>query len=232
MNIWVYSDESGVFDKEHNEYFVFAGLIFVDKEDRDIATRKYMHAESCIRKSGGYNQDYELKATNISNNEKNKLFRSLNSFYKFAVIVKQKNILDSIFEDKKAKQRYLDYAYKRGLKNALQELIRNGTIIKENVDNIYCFPDEHTTATNGLYELNESLEMEFKRGKYNSNYTYFYPPLFKGLKNVSVENCNSSKKTLVRAADILANKVYYLTTTNQTSKLEEMNNLYYLVLPE
>ena len=27
MNIYVYSDESGVFDKEHKDYFVFGGLM-------------------------------------------------------------------------------------------------------------------------------------------------------------------------------------------------------------
>ena len=32
MNIYIYSDESGVFDKEHNDYFVFGGLIFLGIE--------------------------------------------------------------------------------------------------------------------------------------------------------------------------------------------------------
>ena len=31
MNIYIYSDESGVFDKEHNDYFVFGGLILLGK---------------------------------------------------------------------------------------------------------------------------------------------------------------------------------------------------------
>lgn len=34
MNIYVYSDESGVFDKEHNEYFVFGGLILLEQETK------------------------------------------------------------------------------------------------------------------------------------------------------------------------------------------------------
>ena len=32
MNIYVYSDESGVFDKEHNDYVVFGGLILLGTE--------------------------------------------------------------------------------------------------------------------------------------------------------------------------------------------------------
>ena len=41
MNIYVYSDESGVFDKEHNEYFVFGGLILLGTGDKEIWSRKY-----------------------------------------------------------------------------------------------------------------------------------------------------------------------------------------------
>ena len=33
MDLFVYSDESGVFDSAHNKYFVFAGLILLGKEN-------------------------------------------------------------------------------------------------------------------------------------------------------------------------------------------------------
>ena len=29
MDLFIYSDESGVFDKEHNEIYVYGGLIFL-----------------------------------------------------------------------------------------------------------------------------------------------------------------------------------------------------------
>ena len=32
MNLYVYSDESGVFDCEHNDYFVFGGVILIGQE--------------------------------------------------------------------------------------------------------------------------------------------------------------------------------------------------------
>jgi len=51
LNIYVYSDESGVFDKAHNKIFVFGGLLFLSKEDKDVAVRKYIRAEKTIRKS-------------------------------------------------------------------------------------------------------------------------------------------------------------------------------------
>ena len=45
MDIYIYSDESGVFDYLHNDYFVFAGAIFFSKQDKDDMERKYVHAE-------------------------------------------------------------------------------------------------------------------------------------------------------------------------------------------
>lgn len=96
MEIYVYSDESGVFDKEHNDIFVFGGLIFLKKKDMEICSRKYLVAESAIR-TGKYGADDELKAFRISNKEKGKLYRSLNQTIKFGVIIHQNNVLDRIF---------------------------------------------------------------------------------------------------------------------------------------
>lgn len=38
MDLFIYSDESGVFDKIHNEIFVYGGLIFLGKEEKDDYT--------------------------------------------------------------------------------------------------------------------------------------------------------------------------------------------------
>lgn len=89
-------------------------------------------------------------------------------------------------------------------------MIDKNAIDASAVDNIYVYADEHTTATNGRYELKESLEQEFKYGTFNMNYQIHYPPIFSNLKGVQVKLCNSATKTLVRAADIVANRIYYL----------------------
>ena len=49
MNLYIYSDESGVFDNKHEKYFVFGGLIFFTKLDRDDASRKYSSIEKQMR---------------------------------------------------------------------------------------------------------------------------------------------------------------------------------------
>lgn len=45
MNIYIYSDESGVLDKRHNRYYVFGGLIFLSGDDRDVCSRRFVAAE-------------------------------------------------------------------------------------------------------------------------------------------------------------------------------------------
>lgn len=228
MNIFVYSDESGVFDKVHNDVYVYGGVIFLSKEDKDINSRKYKHVENVIRISGGYNKNYELKACKLTNKEKSKIYRSLNKCIKFGVIIDQQKVMNKIFENKKSKQRFLDYAYKVGLRKTFEDLIEKKIIIKEEVENIYCFVDQHTTATNGRYELREGLEQEFKIGTYNYKYMKFYPPLFTNLRFLGVKYCNSSATTLIRAADIVANNIYYKAINN---KLNNTNNLYLYYLP-
>ena len=140
MDLFIYSDESGVFDKKHNEIFVYGGLIFLGKNQKDDYSRKYLAAEKVIR-IGKYSQNEELKACKITNKEKGKLYRSMNGAIRFGIIIDQKRVLERIFQSKKDKQRYLDYAYKIGLKRALQKLIKEGKISADEIESIRTFLD-------------------------------------------------------------------------------------------
>lgn len=231
MNIYVYSDESGVFDKAHNDYFVFGGLILLGTEDKENWSRKYSSVEKILRANKGVGAGYELKATQITNKEKGKLFRSLNGCYKFGVVIREKDVLDRIYLSKKDKQRYLDYAYKIAVKRAFENLIQDGIIYPDEVERLYFYVDEHTTATNGRYELEEALEQEFKLGTYNYKYDTYYPPIFKKMKDVQLEYCNSESKLLVRAADIVANKIFYLARNEKRKELGDIQNLNVIYLP-
>lgn len=231
MNIYVYSDESGVFDKEHNDYFVFGGLILLGTEEKENWSRKYSSVEKVLRKNKGVDEKYELKATQITNGEKGKLFRSLNGCYKFGVVIREKNVLDRIYQSKKDKQRYLDYAYKIAVKRAFESLIHDGIINPDEIERIYFYVDEHTTATNGRYELQEALEQEFKLGTYNYRYDTYYPPIFSKMKDVQLEYCNSASKLLVRAADIVANKIYFLARNEKREDIRNIQNMHVIYLP-
>lgn len=230
MDIYIYSDESGVFDKAHNRYFVFGGILFLSKEDRDVCARKYMKAENDVKESMQLAKNQEAKAAVIDNKYKNKLFRALNNQYRFGVIIDQQRLLDRIFTSKKDKQRYQDYAYKIAVKRMLEKLIHEGIIVPEKVETLTFYVDEHTTATNGCYELREALEQEFKNGTYNGKFTVFFPPILPKLKSLNLQYCNSGKKTLIRAADIIANKIFYLART-QKCYTEDTEDLFVTRLP-
>lgn len=209
MNIFVYADESGVFDREHNDVFVFGGLIFLSREERDLARRRYQSAERAQRNAGAAKDHREMKAIYLNNKQKSSMYRSMNPYHRFGVVVQQKQVNANIFANRKSKQRFLDYAFKRGVKNALQELIRTGALNVDEVEDICVFMDEHTTATDGRYELCESLESEFKIGTFNGNWNKFFPPLFPGMKSVQFHLRDSCQDALIRAADITANRLYY-----------------------
>ena len=98
MNIFVYADESGVLDPKHNEYFVFGGLIFLGKDAKDDALRKYRHVEDVMRKANPNLASIgELKANRLTNKQKGKVIRSLNGEYKFGVVVEQKRLRDYVY---------------------------------------------------------------------------------------------------------------------------------------
>ena len=227
MDIYVYSDESGVFDFVHNKYYVYGGLILLGKDEKEALERKYKIAEKAI--AHYYPQGIELKASAIKPGHRAKLFKSANNYYKFAVVIDQNRVRKEIFNNKKTKQRFLDYAYKMGVKNALLKILELGAIQKDEVCNMYFFVDEHTTATDGRYELRESLLQEFKEGTFNMNYQLFYEPIFPDLNGLDLIYCNSAKKTLVRTSDIIANRIYHEVITGNDPCIRD--NLFIKYLP-
>lgn len=229
MNIYIYSDESGVFDYRHDKYFVFGGIICFGNSERDKWSRLYSNVEKTLRESKQYDANYELKASNITNIEKGKLFRSLNGCYKFAVIIDQEALNKNIFNEKKHKQRYLDFAYKMVLRKCLETLIVKKKINSLNIDYIYVYADEHNTATDGIYELEENLRNEFKYGTFNMRWDVFHEPIIKTLKDVCVKYCNSKKNTLVRAADIVANHFYHKAIESKGTPDSKCNSYIYLL---
>ncbi len=214
-NLFVFSDESGVFDNLHYQYYCFGGIIFLSKEEKNQAARNFHHVEKIIKEK--LEISGEMKAAALKNKYKYKLLKSISSFTIFGVVIDLNKVNKNIFLDKKTKQRYLDFAYKLGLKNAFKDLIEEGIIFQNDISNIYVNCDEHVTATNGIYELQESLENEFKRGTYNYNYNEFYEPLFKKLSSVQVKFCDSKNNVYIRMADIIANYIYKMANYNLTT---------------
>ena len=231
MNLYVYSDESGVFDRAHQNHFVFGGVIFLSTEEKEKASRRYASIERSFRaRRSDFSHGEEIKAANVGYKAKKNLYRSMNPWIKFGVVMHLKRLNPSVFSNKKTKQRYMDYAYKIGLKYALGKLIDQGLIDPKEVSHIYVYCDEHTTATNGLYEMRESLLSEFKYGTFNYTYEHFFAPLFPNVADIDVRFCSSESTTLVRPADIVANHVYNAVRLG-LSESEQSRNLYVKHLP-
>ena len=64
------------------------------------------------------------------------------------------------------------------LKKCFQTLINYNCISSNEIENIIVCVDEHTTATDGLYELKENLLREFKIGTFNPTYLTYFDPIF------------------------------------------------------
>lgn len=221
MAIYIYADESGVFDPKNNDKFVMGGIILLNRDDRDIQRRKYLSVERIIRSSQNFERHNELKASILKPKFKYKLYRSLGESHRFAVIVDQKRIHEEICKHKKSKQRYLDYAFKIAVKRALQELIYKGKINPDYSGEVQVFMDEHTTATDGKYELREALEQELIIGTFNPEYNIHFKPVFPNASCVKFSMKDSQTEILIRAADIVANRVYHHAKSNSLEKIRD-----------
>ena len=117
MNLFVYSDESGVFDREHNDYYVFGGLIFLSADERDECSRRYSAAEKNVRKSEHFSEETEVKASSIKHKSRRKLYNVVKGSERFGVIVSQKLLTHKgLYSNRKTKQRYLDWVYKMSVR--------------------------------------------------------------------------------------------------------------------
>ena len=126
MEIYVYSDESGVFDNKNETIFIYGGLVFFSKQDKENAARKYKSSEETIKPK--YAKNFELKGSRINNTDKGKLLRALNRYMKFVVAINLQDVHPNVFENKFHKQRFLDYAYTYSLKLLFESFIK-GKII-------------------------------------------------------------------------------------------------------
>ena len=140
-------------------------------------------------------------------------------------MIDQQRVYEQIYQTKQDKQRFLDYALKRGIKHAIESANISGLIRKEEISCISIVVDEHSTATSGKYTFEETIDEEFRRGTYSPNYDKFFPPLFSlDFPRIPVAYCDSKKVVGVRIADITANWVYraYSDYPNDQQRLQTL----------
>lgn len=209
MDIYVFSDESGVFDCKHHEWFVYAGIIVVGKLEMDSLTRRYIAIEKNLRKNSKYRTIPELKGSFLNDKSKRKLLSVFSDTMKFAVAIRQKKLdYARVFSNTKMKQDYLDFAYRSVLRKAFEEMIAKGSLFPGDEFNLFINEDNRHVTVDILHRKEEMIFREFKEGIYNSKFGMFSTPLFSDIQKVQITLRDSDRSALVRGADIIANTVY------------------------
>lgn len=234
MHLYIYCDESGVFDKKHNNFYVMSGYIFLSQGETSIAAAKYSSVEKNIRKIKRIPKEQEIKASFLRKDFKSKrrLLNSLNDYTRFAIIIKLQEVIEKIYDHKKDKQRFQDYAFSRGIKEILLKLKNNEILNLDEIENITVNFDNRPIASSGKYDLKTSLLKELRDGKFNINWDWFIPGILKNLKKIKLNYLNSENNYLIRASDIVANSVWHKALSEPSLKdLKDNKALYIIKLP-
>ena len=224
--ICIFSDESGVFNRKTNQYFVQGGLI-LDASNGEVGeiSRLYSKMESNLRKKEEYRDITELKASSMAPQDRRAMFATLRPYRKFGIVINLNYINPYVFKNKKTCQRYQDYAYSDGLASAFLILISRGVIDYQDEVTLHFIADEHHTATDSKYELREMLMQLFKEGGFSPDFMLFHKPIFKKAGKVSLTLADSQKNVLVRAADMIANRIYFEANHGNMDNIADANML-------
>lgn len=207
QEIYFYFDDSGVLHKSNRVgIFVYAGYAFLDKNEKDIAKRKYRKLVNEIQ--GSLNRACELKACQLSNKHKRALFNVMRTYESLSVVIDINRVYNYILANGKSICRYKDYILKRLVKEQIQSFIRDKKIDAGADVRIYVNVDEQLRSTNGIYNLETSIYEELKYGIVNYDYGKVHKPIFYGDIEVKVKYCESKNDYLIQAADILANRIF------------------------
>ena len=234
LELYLFSDESGVFDCHHSTFFITAGLIFPDKATKDSASRRYVEAEKQFRKKSKYKNIPELKAFFLSNQDKRSLFDLTKCYLRFAIIIKM-NALDQqrIFKNSRTKQNYLDYTYRHTVNNIISELLSKNMLHDDEDLTVYCTQDQHSTAGTSITILEDAIYHDLHYGERTpGSKNPVNPPLLHSKLNVILKHADSQHNPLIRASDIIANRILYEIKTFHDLGNISSENLFVYFFPD
>ncbi|WGI36637.1 DUF3800 domain-containing protein [Mesomycoplasma lagogenitalium] len=220
MNLYIYSDESGVLDNK-GKYFVYSGFIFIGDQQLQQALIMYGSIEKSVKKQLSIPKNQELKG--ISFNAQNKyriikILKRFKDFHKFSIYIEQDKIRKKeIFKNQKNRRRFLDYLYKFIIKSAILDLTQKTKLNLKEVQQIFINVDNQSIKTSGWYDLKSSIVKEFTKGMYNYEYDIQWDAIFPNLNpnNIHLQYCNSKHHLLIRLSDLLANSVNFSLKNNK-----------------
>ncbi|MDL2324023.1 DUF3800 domain-containing protein [Ruminococcaceae bacterium OttesenSCG-928-A16] len=227
--LYFFFDDSGcLHTNEESGWFVYAGYTFMNKDDLDIAKRRYIGAMKKIRKETG--RDNELKSFGLSNKHRRSLYNVLRPYDTLSVSVDIGRMYPHVMQDKKSICRFKDYALKRIIKLQVQSLVAQKKILANQPITMYVYIDEQLTASNGYYGLKESIQEELCYGIFNHDYGTQYPPVLRSSLEINLHFCDSKYNYLIQASDIVANRIWTSYRINKP-ELRKISNHTGLTLP-
>lgn len=210
QEISIYLDDSGVFSRNSgHSYFIYAGYLFLDKNERITARESFRIRSLAIKQELCMDAADELKAAGLKIKHKRSLYNSVKRFDSLSATVNLDSIAESIINNKLSIHRYKDYVLKRMIKAKMESLIAAGKIDDSQPVWLRVYIDQQHTSTNGYYNLSESIREELIHGIRNYDYGMFHPPILFADFKLDISFCDSSKNYLVQASDVLANRLWY-----------------------
>lgn len=228
--IYMNMDDSGVLikGKIDDPIFVYGGIIFLSKDEKDNFLRQYsalvnlIKAKYCVelKQDDSINSDFclthskqnckyncpELKSSLIKNSDKRRFLNLIKNYHCSVAIVDNNKLYDSITKDKASKGRFKDYVIRRLVKEIIKQLISENQINPEIPVKIILNLDEQSTKSNGYYDLKSGIIEELKYGIVNYNYDTFFTPILSDVE-VEVHHQDSYNSLCVQAADLIVGEI-------------------------
>ena len=200
--IYFVIDDSGKIDQK-NTYLIYGGFVFLSKSSLESFKCRYQNYVNKIKTH--YKEDKEIKSNILKYKDRKKFLEEFKSDYSFTLAILNEKLYEDIKKDAKAKGRFIDYGLKRCIKMILKDLIKKDVIKRNNSLELEILIDNQTIKSNGLYDLEKSIQKELTKGM-KPILEASYSPLFKNIK-VHVYYGDSKKSLSIQASDILAGSV-------------------------
>ena len=220
---------------------IYAGLVFVDKKEKDRFITQYRKIINQIRCS--YCSKYiknciekdicpEIKHNMLKHKHIRWIMNYLKQYSVVCCIINNNKVFDEIKNNKASRGRFLDYSIKLLVKNTIKKLIEEKRIDPNRPIKLVINIDEQTTKTNGYYNLKDGIFEELKYGIINYNYGIKYNEIIYSDLDVEVNYQHSDKSYLIQSADLIAGTVRrtYLDSESFEDFYKKINFVDYLVL--
>lgn len=232
-------DDSGIFHTS-NDFFVYAGLVFLSERSSNHFEKKYKSITDSIRKKRIYMKHKELKASNLKQVDRNRLVKLINKENDtFGIIVHNNRISNKHFLNQITRSKYKNYIFKIIIKNLLNELINDKKldpyeplklIVYRDFDFDLDIKKSEYDKTNSLEQILKDdfcygiLSDSINKKKNNSKKSKQYKPILFNDFEIIINMVDSKTNFLIQGADFIANSIWrYANEKNFVQNKRDVN---------